>query len=113
MSQPYGIYVNPYTGYIYGTDAGAFDGAGYLYQWTPEGKLLGKYKVYINPAHFLALPPEGYWSSIESIHDSQSIIHNREEVIYDIMGRRIDNSQFSILNSQLYIRGGKKILYTK
>lgn len=59
MSQPYGIYVNPYTGYIYGTDAGSFEGAGYLYQWSPEGKLLGKHKVYINPGHFLALPPDG------------------------------------------------------
>ena len=56
MSQPYGIYVNPYSGYIYGTDAGSFEGAGYLYQWSPEGQLLGKHKVYINPGHFLALP---------------------------------------------------------
>ena len=56
MSQPYGIYVNPYSGYIYGTDAGSFEGAGYLYQWSPEGILLGKHKVYINPGHFLALP---------------------------------------------------------
>jgi len=56
MNQPYGIYVNPYSGYIYGTDAGSFEGAGYLYQWSPEGKLLGKHKVYINPGHFLALP---------------------------------------------------------
>lgn len=58
MSQPYGIYVNPYTGYIYGTDAGSFEGAGYLYQWSPAGKLLGKHKVYINPGHFLALPQD-------------------------------------------------------
>lgn len=56
MSQPYGIYVNPYSGYIYGTDAGSFEGAGYLYQWSPEGELIGKHRVYINPGHFLALP---------------------------------------------------------
>ena len=62
MSQPYGIYVNPYTGYIYGTDAGSFEGAGYLYQWSPEGKQLGKHKVYINPGHFLALPPDGHFN---------------------------------------------------
>ena len=60
MEMPYGIYVNPYTGYIYGTDAGSFAAAGQLYQWSPEGVLLGKHKVYINPAHFLALPPEGH-----------------------------------------------------
>ena len=112
MGQPYGIYVNPYTGYIYGTDAGSFEGAGYLYQWTPEGELIDKYKVYINPGHFLALPPEGYWSGIESIHNSQFIIHNREKVIYDIMGRRIDSSLFT-LHSSLIIKDGKKILYTK
>ena len=96
MTMPYGIYVNPYTGYIYGTDAGSFEGAGYLYQWSPEGELLGKYKVYINPAHFLALAPEGYWSSIESIQNSKFKIRNREEVIYDIMGRRIDSSLFTL-----------------
>ena len=56
MNQPYGIYVNPYSEYIYGTDAGSFEGAGYLYQWSPEGQLLGKHKVYVNPGHFLALP---------------------------------------------------------
>jgi len=56
MSQPYGIYVNPYSGYIYGSDAGSFEGAGYLYQWSPDGLLLGKHRVYINPGHFLALP---------------------------------------------------------
>jgi len=61
MNQPYGIYVNPYTGYIYGTDAGSYEGVGYLYQWSPEGQLLGKHKVYINPGHFLALPPDGHF----------------------------------------------------
>ena len=110
MMMPYGIYVNPYTGYIYGTDAGSFEGAGYLYQWSPEGVLLGKYKVYINPAHFLALAPEGYWSGIESIHNSQFIIHNREKVIYDIMGRRVDSSLFT-LRPSLIIKDGKKIIY--
>lgn len=56
MSQPYGLYVNPYSGYIYGTDAGSYDEAGYLYQWTPTGELVGKHKLYVNPGHFLALP---------------------------------------------------------
>lgn len=56
MSQPNGIYVNPYSGYIYGTDAVSYESSGYLYQWSPEGKFLGKHKVYISPSHFLALP---------------------------------------------------------
>ena len=59
MSQPYGIYVNPYTGYIYATDAVSYESMGYLYQWSPDGRLQGKHKVYINPGHFLALPPNG------------------------------------------------------
>lgn len=109
MMMPYGIYVNPFTGYIYGTDAGSFEGAGYLYQWSPEGELLGKYKVYINPAHFLALAPEGYWSGIESIHNSEFIIQNGEKVIYDIMGRRVDSSLFT-LRPSLIIKDGKKII---
>ena len=43
IGMPYGIYVNPYTGYIYATDAGGFVEGGTLYQWSPEGKLLGKF----------------------------------------------------------------------
>lgn len=69
MNQPYGIYVNPYTGYIYGSDATSFEGAGYLYQWSPEGKLLGKHKVYINPGHFLALPPDGHFPVADDSKD--------------------------------------------
>jgi hypothetical protein len=62
MSQPYAIYVNPYTGCLYGTDATSYEGAGYLYQWSPQGQLLGKHKVYVNPGHLLALPPDGHFS---------------------------------------------------
>ena len=107
MTQPYGIYVNPYTGYIYGTDAGSYDGAGFLYQWTPQGELMGKHKVYINPGHFLALAPEGYWSRLPALPSSTG---KGDFPIYDIKGRRI-NPQLPIVNSQLYIRNGKKILY--
>lgn len=58
FATPYGIYVNPYTGYIYATDAAGNVEGGKLYQWDPSGKLLGSYSVYINPGHFLALPPK-------------------------------------------------------
>ena len=110
MSQPYGIYVNPYSGYIYGTDAGSFEGAGYLYQWSPEGIFIGKHKVYINPAHFLALPPEGYWDGINS-HLASST-RRGENSIYDMTGRRMDSSRF-IPYSSFIIVNGKKILYNK
>ena len=85
MSQPYGIYVNPYTGYIYGTDASLFEDAGYLYQWSPEGQFLGKYKVYINPGHFLALPPDGHFSGIVQT----SRLNFQTSNLYDLQGRRL------------------------
>ena len=107
MEQPYGIYVNPYTGYIYGTDAGSFEGAGYLYQWSPEGQLLGKYKVYINPGHFLALPPEDWASNLKTIDHSPLTI---DHCAYDLQGRRIDNfSQFK--KGMIYVLDGKKTLF--
>lgn len=59
MTQPYGVYVNPYTGYMYATDAFGFTEGGDLLQWTPEGELTGRWSVYINPGHFLALNPAG------------------------------------------------------
>lgn len=108
MGQPYGIYVNPYTGYIYGTDASSFEGAGYLYQWTPEGTLLGKHKVYINPGHFLALPPEGYWASLNTICDGRWTIDNS---IYDLGGRRTDKSQMK--KGSVYIKKGKKVFHNQ
>ena len=109
MEQPYGIYVNPYTGYIYGTDASSFEGAGYLYQWSPEGQLMGKHKVYINPGHFLALPPDGIFNHIDNVaHPARCIT----PPVYDISGRQVsnDNSSNSQLPRGVYVKNGKKIL---
>jgi len=107
MEQPYGIYVNPYSGYIYGTDAGSFEGAGYLYQWSPQGKLLGKHKVYINPGHFLALPPADWESCIRNL--TPNSYPSREE-IYDLQGRRIDNAN-QLKKGTIYVKSGKKTLH--
>ena len=104
MAQPYGIYVNPYTGYIYGTDAGSFEGAGYLYQWTPEGQLLGKHKVYINPGHFLALPPDGHFSGIVSC---VSPLTSHPSLLYDLLGRQITKPQ----RGNVYLSQGRKFLF--
>ena len=108
MSQPYGIYVNPYTGYIYGTDASSFEGMGYLYQWSPEGVLQVKHKVYVNPGHFLALPPDGqHYSGVKAVNGSQFTVRS---YYYDVQGRRltppfkkgqlykVHNSQFIVHN---------------
>lgn len=105
ITMPYGIYVNPYSGYIYATDAGSFAAAGALYQWTPDGNFLGKYKTYINPAHFVALPDSDE-SGIENI--SVEISKNsRNSKIYDMTGREIK----SPLSGQIYIHKGKKFIY--
>lgn len=102
MTMPYGIYVNPYTGYIYATDAGEFVSGGALYQWSPEGILLGKHGVYINPAHFLALPPDGHFTGIrETIPTKQD-----DAGIYDLTGRRVTYPQ----RGHIYIRYGKKYI---
>lgn len=103
LGMPYGVYVNPYTGYFYATDAGSFAAAGALIQWSPEGKLLGRHKVYINPAHFLALPPNGDFTGVVPVvnRDKPAIADG----IYDLQGVRLDE----IPVRGLYIQNGKKI----
>lgn len=104
LGMPYGIYINPYTGYIYATDAGGFVEGGTLYQWSPAGKLLGKYGVYINPAHFLALKPDNWNDGIEEIEEDKN---DSEEFIYNLQGIRIDNPHIG----QIYIKKGKKYIF--
>ncbi len=104
MSMPYGIYVNPYTGYIYATDAASNVGAGKLYQWNPEGQLLGTNKVYINSAHFLALPPDGHFTGLDPVVVGEP---EAEGYIYDLRGIRV----IKPLPGNVYIIDGKKVLY--
>lgn len=102
MSMPYGIYVNPYTGYIYATDAGSFAEAGALYQWSPEGRLLGKHKVYINPAHFLALKPD-----VSSGLD-ETIVQEKEDTrLFNLQGMPVTRPR----KGEVYISRGKKFIY--
>ena len=105
MSMPYGIYVNPYTGYIYATDAGGFVSAGLLYQWTPEGKLLGTYKVYINPGHFVALPPDGVFQGITAVRaDTPASVS--DGIVYNLQGMRVSK----LVKGQIYICNGRKFV---
>ncbi|MDE6239765.1 MAG: hypothetical protein K2M54_07225 [Muribaculaceae bacterium] len=104
IGMPYGIYVNPYTGYIYATDAGGFVEGGTLYQWSPEGKLLGKFGVYINPAHFLALKPDNYTGGLDdAIVDSVTGSHD----IYNLQGIKVSAPE----PGRIYITNGKKIIF--
>lgn len=89
MTAPYSIYVNPYTGYIYATDAANYTEGGYLYQWSPEGKLLGSHQVYINPGHFLALNPDGE----TGIDDVTSDVDGADAPVeyFNLQGQRVAN----------------------
>lgn len=104
LGMPYGVYVNPYTGYIYATDAGSFAAAGVLMQWSPEGVFLGRHKVYINPAHFLALPPHGMeFTGMEKTTDETMPANPCG--IYDLRGARMSG----LPAWGFYIHNGKKI----
>ncbi len=105
MTAPNGIYVNPYTSYIYAVDAGDYVSSGTLHQWSPQGELLGTHKVYITPAHFLALPPDGNFTGIEDIVTGNGGAH--ADLFYDLQGRRV----LTPIKGGLYIQGGAKVLY--
>lgn len=57
ITSPYELYISPYTQNVYFTDAGSYGSAGYLYGYTKEGQpVFAPQKMYVNPAHILALP---------------------------------------------------------
>lgn len=104
MKMPYGIYVNPFTGYLYATDAGSFTSAGSLLQWDPDGMFLGSHKVYINPSHFLALPPDcNNSATVTTDEDADTGLW------FDIEGRRVTHPN----ENGILIKNGKKVLFTK
>lgn len=107
MMMPYGLYINPYTGYIYATDAASFTAAGKLCQWTPEGQPAGTYKVYINPAHFLALPPDGKFGDgvVTGVPTLETI--DSGTTVYNLQGIKVDRP----VEGQIYIQNGKKFIY--
>lgn len=58
LKSPYDIYISPYTKNIYFTDAADYGSSGRVYGYTKEGtEVFPELKVYMNPAHLLALPP--------------------------------------------------------
>lgn len=101
LTMPYGIYVNPYTGYIYATDAGEYVTGGKLVQWNPDGVKIGEYGVYINPAHFLALNPD-HMSSITDIETSNC----DEGTTYNLQGIPVAK----VKPGEIYIRNGVKYI---
>lgn len=105
MEAPYGIYRNPYTGMLYATDAGAYSDSGSLYQFSPEGKYIGKFTTYINPGGFLALRPD----SMTDLPETVDMPRYEEPLIYDINGRRVSNPQ----TGSIYIVNGRKMVFFK
>lgn len=104
MMMPYGLYVNPYSGFIYATDAASFTAAGTLYQWSPDGELQSTNRLYINPAHFLALPPDGY---VDDNGVIDPISEPSDAPIFSLQGFRINNP----IPGQIYIQNGKKFIF--
>lgn len=102
IGMPYGIYVNPYTGYIYATDAASFAEGGSLYQWTPQGQKQGTWGLYINPGHFLALDADG--SGVDAITVEAEAGNG---IIYNLLGQPVEQPE----PGQIYIRNGKKFIY--
>ena len=105
MSNPYDIYVNPYTGYLYATDAGEYVAGGKLYQWNPKGTLQGSWTTYINPGHLLALPPDGmHFDGVEAVDAT----HEGDGRYYNLMGLPVANPE----KGHLYIHNGCKIIFS-
>lgn len=102
LAMPYALYINPYTGYIYATDAGGYVEAGSLLQWSPDGNLLGKHRVYINPGHMVALPPNGQSGIYDVVKDAPAT----DGKIYDLMGREISEPR----KGEIYIKNGQKFI---
>ena len=106
MQNPYSLYVNPYTGYIYGTDAGDSTSAGRFYQWTPEGRLAGVHSAYINPGHILALPPDGHFGGIDAVVADNDAAAPADSTIYNLQGIPVTDP----IPGNIYIRAGKKFV---
>ncbi len=57
LTSPYELYVSPYTGNVYFTDAKGYSSEGELYGYSQDGNpLFAPQAVYMNPAHILAIP---------------------------------------------------------
>ena len=101
LTAPYELYVSPYTGNVYFTDAQTYASAGDLYGYTADGKaLFGPLEAYINPAHILALKPQTA-TAINSI-----AAKNPEAApSYNLAGQRVNGQYKGVV-----VRNGKKYI---
>lgn len=57
MSSPYGLYISPYSGHLYLSDARSYATNGFIFDCDPRAQTITRYRVQgLNPSHFLALP---------------------------------------------------------
>lgn len=103
LKMPYSLYINPYSGYIYATDAASFAAGGTLYQWDAEGAFIGKHKVYINPGAMIALK-DGVPSGNLEIDSDQT---DTNPTIYNLQGIPVSKPH----PGEIYIIKGKKTIF--
>ena len=61
MQSPYCIYISPYSGHLYVTDARSYATNGYLYDFDPETGKVTKIRLQgLNPGHVVALSATSY-----------------------------------------------------
>ena len=61
MQSPYCIYISPYSGHLYVTDARSYATNGYLYDFDPETEKTTKLRLQgLNPGHIVALSETSY-----------------------------------------------------
>ena len=94
-------------------------GGGTLHRATDATYSLDPYRWYMevtdrngNPANLnevklMVLEDDMEETGIESIHNSQFIIHNDNAAVYDLSGRKLSNGQ---IKKGIYIKDGKKFL---
>lgn len=101
LTAPYELYISPYTGNVYFTDAQSYANAGDLYGYTQNGtKLFGPLEIYINPAHILALPPASA-TGIGKV-EQQSYA---SDAMYNLAGQRVGKDYHGVV-----IKNGKKYI---
>lgn len=56
MQSPYSLYISPYSGHLYASDARAYATNGYVYEFGRDGSKLGRWLLRgVNPSGFLAI----------------------------------------------------------
>lgn len=56
MQSPYALYISPYTGHLYSSDARAYATNGYVYEFGRDGMQVGRYLLRgVNPSGFVAI----------------------------------------------------------